>query len=244
MISPQVMLGMVLALSFAGFVQGLTGFGFGMTAVAMLPLLLGLKDAQVVIAILTGVVCAANFLSTRRHFRWREGRGLVIGAGIGVPIGFWALVYFPASLLLQLLGLLLCIFSASELWRGERIPIRIPRALSFPIGVFSGCLGGALNVGGPPAIAYVYSQPWTKEETVSLLQVVFGVSAVLRLVLLLPSQLIRSEHVWVSLLTMAPMLVATWCGSSLLKRVPGEKVKVGVFLFLFVMGLKYLFTVN
>jgi uncharacterized membrane protein YfcA len=242
MISGQATLGMVLALSLAGFVQGLTGFGFGMAAVALLPLLVGLKDAQVVVAILTGVVCAATFLSTWRHFRWRQGRGLVIGAGVGVPIGLWALVYFPASLLLQLLGLLLCTFSASELWRGDRLPLRIPTALSFPIGIVSGCLGGALNVGGPPAVAYVYSQPWTKEETVSLLQVVFGLSALLRLLLLVPSRLIRPEHLWVSLLTMVPMLMATWCGSSLLKRVPGEKVKLGVFAFLFLLGLKYLFT--
>lgn len=74
----------------------------------------------------------------------------------------------------------------------------------------------------------------------SLLQVVFGLSAVLRLMLLVPSRLIRPEHVWISLLTMAPMLLATWCGGVLLKRIPGEKVKLGVFVFLFLMGVKYL----
>jgi uncharacterized membrane protein YfcA len=241
---PHVTLAVVLALSFAAFVQGLTGFGFGMAAVALLPLAMGLKDAQVVVAILTGVVCAATFLPQWRHFRWQQGRGLVIGAGIGVPLGFWALVYSPATLLLRLLGLLLCVFSASELWLGGRTPARIPPALSFPVGIVSGCLGGALNMGGPPAIAYVYSQSWTKEQIVSMLQVVFGVSALLRLALLVPSRLIRAEHLWISLWTVAPMLAATWCGGSLLKRLPGKRVKVGVFLFLFAMGVKYLFTVN
>ena len=244
MTTVQVTLEIVLAVSFAGFVQGLTGFGFGMAAVALLPLLLGLQDAQAVIAILTGVVCAATFFATWRHFRWRDGRWLVLGAGIGVPIGFWALVCLPATLLLQGLGLVLCLFSASELWRGERLPLRIPPALSFPIGVVSGCLGGALNVGGPPAIAYVYSQPWTKEQTVSLLQVVFGISAVLRLALMIPGRLIRPEHLWVSLLTLAPMLLATWCGNGLLRRLPREKVKWAVFVFLFLMGVKYLFTTS
>ena len=103
-------------------------------------MLVGLKDAQVVVAILTGVVCAATFLSTWRHFRWRQGRGLVIGAGWAYRLDC-GVVYFPASLLLQLLGLLLCTFSASEWWRGDRLPLRIPTALSFPIGIVSGCLG-------------------------------------------------------------------------------------------------------
>jgi uncharacterized membrane protein YfcA len=241
MLSAQAALGVVLALSFAGFMQGLTGFGFGLAAVALLPLLVGLKDAQVVISLLNAAVCATIFLATWRHFRWRDGRGLVIGAGIGVPIGFWTLTCLPESLLLRALGLLLCVFSLGQLCRGRRGSIRIPSALGLPFGFFSGYLGGALNVGGPPAIAYAYSQPWSKEQAVSLLQVVFGVSALLRLTLFVSSNLIRPEHLRVSLLTLAPMLAATWCGKGLLERVPREKLKIGVFVFLLVMGVKYLF---
>jgi uncharacterized membrane protein YfcA len=244
MFSPPAILGIMLSLSFAGFVQGLTGFGFGMAAVALLPLAMELKDAQVVIAILTGVVCAATFIATRRHFSWRDGRGLVLGATIGVPLGFWALVCLPSTLLQRTLGLLLCIFSASELLRGRRAPLRIPPAFSFPMGIVSGCLGGALNVGGPPAVAYAYSQPWTKEQIVSLLQAVFGISAALRLMLMVPNRLIRPEHMGVSLLALAPMLLANWCGHGMLKRLPREAIKRGVFLFLFVMGIKYLIAVK
>ena len=203
-----------------------------MAAVALLPLVLDLKDAQIVIAIPMVIVCAATFLATWRHFCWREGRWLVIGAGVGVPIGFWALgVFLGAAAPDNRSACCWCVLSASELCRGRRAPLRIPPALSFPIGVVSGCLGGALNIGGPPAIAYAYSQPWSKEQTVSLLQVVFGISAVPRLGLLIPSRLIQFEHVSISLVALAPMLLATWCGSGLLKRLPGEKVKIAVFVF-------------
>jgi uncharacterized membrane protein YfcA len=235
------MLEVILVLSLAGFVQGLTGFGFGLAAVALLPLVLELKDAQVVVALLNVVVCVVTFLATWRHFRWRDGRGLVIGSVVGVPIGFFALVWLPAAFLLRALGLLLCVFSASELWRGERVLFRIPSSWGFPIGVAGGCLGGALNVGGPPTVAYVYSQPWTKEQIVSLMQVCFGLCAVFRLGLLINSNLIRHELVHVSLLATVPLLLTTWLGGLLLKRVPQDKLKMGVFAFLFVMGLKYLF---
>lgn len=244
MISSQTTFGVILALSLSGFVQGVTGFGFGLAAVALLPLLLGLKDAQVVVALLNVVVCMVTFLATWRHFRWRDGHWLIIGSVLGVPIGFFALVQLPASFLLQALGLLLCVFSASELWRGDRILIRIPPSLGFPVGLVSGSLGGALNVGGPPTVAYVYSQSWTKEQIVSLLQVSFGLCAVLRLALIMNSELVRPELMRVSLLAIVPLLLATWLGSALLKRVPQDRLKMAVFVFLFIMGLKYLFLSN
>lgn len=234
------MLAVAAALCLAAFTQGLTGFGFGMVAVALLPLLVGLHDAQIIIAIMAGVVCAAAFAGTWRHFRLREGIWLVIGAAVGVPIGLWALFRFPAWVLLRSLGLLLCLFAASQLRAGNGKRIRIPHRLGFPIGIISGCLGGALNIGGPPAIAYAYSQPWRIEQTVSFLQAVFGISAAIRLALLIPSQMIHRQHILVSSLSLLPMVLATWTGSRLLRRVPQQKVRRFVFLFLFVMGVKYL----
>lgn len=232
-------LGVVLALSLSGFVQGLTGFGFGLVSVALLPLVLGLKDALVVVAFLNVVVCAATFVATWREFRWRDARGLVLGSCIGVPIGFWGLVHLDAGLLLRALGVLLCVYSGIELVFGERSPVKIPAGLGFPIGIVSGGIGGALNVGGPPAIAYTYSQPWTNGQVVAVLQVVFGVSAVLRAVLVGTSELIRPGLVRVSLLGVVPLLLATVAGGWFLGRVPRELLKRAVFGFLFLMGFKY-----
>jgi len=239
-ISPQTTLEVILALSLAGFIQGLTGFGFGMAAVALLPLVLELKDAQVVVALLNVVVCLTAFYATRRHFRWRDGRWLILGALMGVPIGFFVLVKLPATVLIRALGLLLCAFSALELWRGERVLFRIPPSLGLPVGLLSGSIGGALNMGGPPAVAYVYSQSWTKQQIVSLLQALFGLCAILRIGLVLSSELVRPELVRVSLLTIVPLLLATWLGSALMKRVPQDKLKLAIFAFLFIMGVKYL----
>lgn len=241
MLSPQTTLEVIFALSLAGFIQGLTGFGFGMAAVAVLSLVLELKDAQVVVALLNVVVCIVAFAATRRHFRWRDGRWLILGALAGVPVGFFGLVRLPSSVLLRSLGLLLCVFSAWELWRGERPLFRIPPAAGLPVGFLSGSIGGALNVGGPPAVAYVYAQSWTKEQTVSILQALFGLCAVLRMGLVLNSELVRPELVRVSALAVAPLLLATWLGSALLKRLPQQKLKRAIYTCLLALGIKYVF---
>jgi uncharacterized protein len=228
-------------LALAGFVQGLTGFGFGLVAMALLPLALGFKDALVVVALLNLAACLSTLLANRRHFSWRRGAGLALGSCVGVPIGFHALVRLDSNLLLHVLGAVMCLFALSELLLARRWPLRFPKWAGFPVGVVSGALGGAFNIGGPPVIAYAYSQPWRKEEIVATLQLVFGASALLRFGLVLQTGMLRPHLLQLSLLALAPMLFGIVLGGRLLDRVPREQLKLAVFAFLFVMGVKYLF---
>jgi uncharacterized membrane protein YfcA len=96
-------------------------------------------------------------------------------------------------------------------------------------------------MGGPPAIAYVYSQSWTKEHTVALLQVVFGTSSVIRLFLMQGAGLITADLLRVSLIAIAPLLLAILAGNRLLRKMRHQHLRLVVFLFLFVIGFKYLF---
>ncbi len=232
----------ICILAFAGFTQGLTGFGFGLVSMALLPLALPFKDALVVVASLNVAACATTFFATRQHFSWQRGAAVTIGSCIGVPIGFYALVHLDSQLLLHALGAVMCLFAVSELLLARHYRIQFPKWAGFPVGLVSGGLGGAFNVGGPPVIAYAYSQPWAKEEIVATLQLVFGTSAILRLALVGQSGLLHADLLHLVLLALLPMLVAIAIGSRLLQLVPREPLKYVVFVFLFAMGVKYLLT--
>lgn len=231
----------ISAVCLAGFTQGLTGFGFGLVSMALLPLMVSFKDALVIVAVLNVAACATTFATTFRHFSWRNGAGLVLGSAIGVPVGFYALVRLKSEWLLHGLGVVMCLFSASELILARNRQWRFPAAAGFPVGLVSGGLGGAFNIGGPPVIAYVYSQSWTKEQIVSVLQVVFGVSALLRLYLVHDSGLLRPDLIHIALLSLVPMPLSILLGARLLDRLPREELKFAVFVFLFTVGVKYLF---
>ncbi len=230
----------ICILASAGLLQGLTGFGFGLVTMALLPLLLPYKDALVVVAVLVVPVSALTLFATRQHLCWRRGATLALGSCLGVPIGFYALVRLDAHFLLRALGALLCLFAAHELFLSRRFRLRFPAWTGLPIGIISGSLAGAFNVGGPPIIAYTYSQPWAKEEIVAVLQLVFGVSAVLRLALVGQSGLLHANLLHLTLLALGPLLAGIIVGNRFLRRVPQAKLKLIVFVFLFVMGLKYL----
>jgi hypothetical protein len=229
----------ICILALAGFTQGLTGFGFGLVSMALLPLVLPFKEALVVVAVLNVPVCALTLFSNWRHFHWRRGATLALGSCVGVPLGFYLLVRLDGHLLLRILGALLCLFAVNELFLARRFPLRFPGWSGFPVGLLSGSIGGAFNVGGPPVIAYVYAQSWTKEEIVAVLQLVFGTSALLRLAFVGHSGLLQPDLVRLTLLALVPLLGGILLGGRLLHRVPLPPLKFTVFLSLLGLGAKY-----
>jgi uncharacterized membrane protein YfcA len=230
----------VLAICLAGLAQGLTGFGFGLVAIALLPLLMNLKEAVAMAALLNLVVCAKTFLSVRAHYSWRQGLGLVVGACLGVPLGTYALVQLDEVMLLRVLGSVMLLFSANELILARAKSLRLSPRLGLPFGLVSGGLSGAFGVGGPPAIAFAYAQAWSKEQVVALLQVVFGLSAILRLLLLGNAGFFTSRLLSVGLWSVLPLLAAIALGQKFFSRIPQSVLKQAAFVFLWAMGLKYL----
>lgn len=229
-----------LVISLAGFAQGLTGFGYGLVAIALLPMLMNLRDAITLAALLNLIVCASTFLSIRSHYTWRQGLGLVLGACLGVPVGTWLLVQLDESVLLRILGSMMLLFSANELIFVRARSSGLSPALAFPFGLVSGGLSGAFGVGGPPAIAFTYSQPWTKDQVAAVLQVVFGISALLRLLLLGHAGLVNTPVLFLGLSSLLPLLAAIALGHYFFSKISQSVLKKAAFLFLWLMGLKYL----
>lgn len=229
-----------VAISLAGFAQGLTGFGYGLVAIALLPLLMSLKEAVTLATLLNLVVCVRTFLSLRAHYSWRQGLGLVVGACLGVPLGTYLLIQLDEALLLRVLGGVMLLFSANELLLARGKPFRLSPCLGLPFGLVSGGLSGAFGVGGPPAIAYTYSQSWTKEQVVAVLQIVFGLSALLRLILLGTAGFLSTPLLHAGLWSVIPLLGAISVGQKFFSRISQSVLRLAAFLFLWTMGLKYL----
>lgn len=231
----------VAVLTLAGFVQGLTGFGFGMTAMSMLPSIMGLVTAQAVVTITSTAACLLMAAVTLRDVPWSSLRWLWLGTVAGVPLGFSLLESLPRTMVTRVLGVLLCSMVLFEFIVTRRTSLRWPRWLEPIVGLASGTLTGAFNIGGPPLIAYIYSQPWSKEKHVAGITVVFLSGGLIRLSLLLSYDELPHEA-WTSAgWALVPMLAAIVVGNRLLRRIPQRQLRAGVFTALFILGGRYLF---
>lgn len=227
---------------FAAFLQGVTGFGYGMAAMALLPLLIDFREATLLVCVLGLTVNLFTLAMYRVEYDWRRGRGLIIGAILGAPLGVAMIQWVDAHVLSRCLGGLICVFTVNELFLVRRGWKLTPPWTALPLGFLSGFFGAAFNIGGPPAVMYAYSQDWTKQQVVAVLQVLFLVIGFLRVVLSASAGLLNLKDLTLPLLTLIPMFACIWIGRQFLERVPQKGLRIFVFAGLFAMGAKYLLT--
>jgi uncharacterized membrane protein YfcA len=230
----------VTALALAGFVQGLTGFGFGMTAMSLLPLVVKFVDAQAIVTLTSTAACLLMAAVTLRDVPWSELPRLALGVIAGVPLGFGVLESLPRETVTRPLGLMLCLMVLFEFLVAHRRSIQWPPWLEPVVGIVSGALTGAFNIGGPPLVACIYSRPWTKEKRVAGLTAVFLSGGLVRVTLLLTYHELPREAWSATAWSIVPMLVAIVCGNRLLRRVPERPLRAAVFGVLLFLGARYL----
>ena len=134
----------------AGFVQGLSGFGFGLTAMSLWAWTLDplLAAALAVFGALTGQVFTA--LTVRRGFSLRRLLPFLLGGFAGLPLGLALLPRLDVPLFKGFLGLLLVVV-CPLMFFSSRLPAvtrggRLGDGLAGAAGGFMGGLGGFTGV--------------------------------------------------------------------------------------------------
>lgn len=135
----------VLGAACAGFVQGLSGFGFSLVALSFWAWSLDPKLAAVLAVFggLTGQLLAA--FTVRRGFDARRVLPFIGGGLLGLPLGLWLLPRIDATTFRALVGALLALWCPVML-----LPGRLPRvgggrggdAVAGAVGGLMGPLGG------------------------------------------------------------------------------------------------------
>ena len=139
--------------------RSIFGFGEALIAMPILSLLLDVKIAAPVVALI-GLVNGTAILSTDlRSVQWSDTRRLILSALVGVPIGIYALKHVPEDAVKLVLAVVVIGFSlynlaSPRLWRLEN------NRPAFLFGFFAGMLGGAYNTTGPPLIIFGTLRDW------------------------------------------------------------------------------------
>ncbi|WP_457571371.1 sulfite exporter TauE/SafE family protein, partial [Desulfovulcanus sp.] len=148
---------------FAGFIQGLTGFGSALVAIPLLSFVFDIKTA-VPLCMLNGVVITTYMaLNLRRDLDVGKILPLLFGALPGILVGIYLLKHGDESMLRHGIGVLLIGYSLYNLVTRPK-PINPGKAWGYVAGFLTGAIGAAISAGGPPAIIYTTLTSWSKEE--------------------------------------------------------------------------------
>lgn len=228
----------------ASAIQGAAGVGFGLFAVAALSLMAPLAQSTPILAIVNMPVVLYVFARLWRHTIWSRLAPIITGLLLGVPVGIFLLVKLPDELMLRTLGIIL-VLAAANIIRPRREATPRPESSGpasilgrLAVGLSTGALAGAYNVGGPPIIAYVYSHPWTKEQRVATMQAVFVVSLAVRIIAMATAGMYTREALLISAACLPASVVGMVLGYAVFTRIPTRWLEIAAATFLVISGVK------
>jgi uncharacterized membrane protein YfcA len=145
------------AVLFAGFLRGLTGFGFALIAVPVLSVLVSPKLVVPLIVIHGLAASVPLIFGARHHAQPRRIWPLIVTGSAGVPFGSYLLLVLDADALRLMIGGV-AVVSAGLLMTGFKYQVKRELLAYIPVGLASGVLQGSSGLAGPPVILFFTNQ--------------------------------------------------------------------------------------
>jgi len=227
----------VLAVLFlTGLIKAVLGFGESLVTMPLLTLLVGVQVASPLLALVVTTLTTLMLLQSWQQVDVRSSWRVMLAAVVGIPFGLWGLRALPADWITLALGLVLVAVGAFNLLRRKPAWVPGPR-WGYLFGFFSGVLGSAFYVGGPPVVIYGTLRRLPPQEFRATLQ---GYFTPLNAFILLGHALSGLWTVQVLQLyglALPLALLALWLGTRLQRAIPAGSFERAVYLVLLVLGV-------
>jgi uncharacterized protein len=233
--------GLVLILAGAlagGFVNGLTGFGTGLTA---LPLWLQAIEPLVAAQLVSAASVAGHVFALPQIWRaasWRRFAPILTAGLIGVPIGVWILPWISLPAFKLTVGCLLILYCAFMLAAAGRLRMAAGgRGAEALVGLAGGVLGGLAGLSGVVPTLWAALKVWPKDERRLVFQVFNTVILTAMLLVNLASGLIGSRFLVAFAIALPGTLIGSHLGSRLYRRLDDHRFDRIVLLILLLSGI-------
>lgn len=220
----------------AALLQTTSGFGFALIAMPLVALVIGVKAAAPLVALVGFTLYAVNLVRYRRSVERRVLLPLAVAAALGVPLGVWALGNLDEDIVKSVLGVLLIAYVLYSLWRPQTAPLRSD-LWAWPAGFLAGVLGGAFNTPGPPVIVYGNLRQWSRNLFRSTLQALFLFSSSLVILSHIAAGNLTAATIPTYLLLVPAILLGVWAGSTIDRRISNERFRGLVLALIFTTGV-------
>jgi len=219
----------------AGFLQGLTGFGFVLIALPLLGLFIGIKTIIPLVILLALCISMTLSVQLRSSINLKSIYGLMAATIPGIPLGVYTLKHIPAEMLAIIVGIIMVAFTSYQLLaKPTAKQLGIPSTIL--AGFVSGVLAGSIGAGGPPVIVYSSLQPWTKDQAKATLAFYFAICGAMVSITHAYTGLITQEVLKLFLISIPALIVGILLGSIAYKKLSDHGYKKLAFIIVFILG--------
>jgi uncharacterized membrane protein YfcA len=206
----------------ASFIAGVSGFGFAVFLMSFFPIILGVKDANVLVSLAGIAITIYMFVPLRRKVKWRVVARVIAGMAIGIPVGVWILVRVNERYLAIGLGTFILLYIVYDLLIRHRFKKHVPLFFGYFAGFVGGAFTGAITAGGPPIVAFLSSLEYDKETTKASVLAYITIASLYKVVFLMYYSLITQQMLFYSALLLIPSFAGMLAGKAVFKRISND----------------------
>lgn len=226
----------------ASYIQGATGFGFGIFSMIFLPQLLLYTEANVLSSMLSALSSLFVAILMFRRIHWKN----ICFPIIGCLFSTYASVLFikgqSPQILSLLLGAVLFLLSIYFFFFSHKIKIKPTWYAGLIAGLLSGILGGMFAIGGPPVVIYFMQSEEEFDRYFATISAYFVLSGVISISTKALAGFI-TVSVWIALAISAlTMLLGSFVGKKTKDHINPDIVKKIVYGFMALSGLIHIIT--
>lgn len=239
----ELILLIIIIILIGSFIQGVSGFGFGLFAMGFLPILFTVKESALFVMALSVVVSVSIIARSYKHIVFRA-LPIILGASLaGRIISFFILNAFgELDFMKVILGLFL-IAMVIYLFFNKKEPSAAILKLSITpliFGFLGGFIGGIFAVGGPFFVFYFLLIFKDKYQYSANLQAVFLVNNSFSLMLHGVNGDFNSAFIVYFLVGVVTAIIGTTLGLKMFDKLPRETIKKFAMCVVLVAGLNLL----
>lgn len=239
MIDPQTAALTIAAFLLGGFVKGAIGMGLPVVVLAMLALVMPLREAMAIFLI-PGFASNLWQATSGPWIRPLLGRiwTFLLAAIVGIVTGVTIMAGTRSEIMALVLGVLLCIYSAYSLF-APRLPApgRNERWMSPLAGASGGVFFGMAGLFIVPGLLYLETLRIPRDQFVQALGITFLTITSTLAVSMTGHRLVTWDLALMSAVGLIPVFLGIWAGRRIRHRISEAFYRKLFFIALFVSGI-------
>lgn len=229
---------LILACSIASFIQRVSGFGFGIFIMSILPLLMpSYGEATTLSGILSALQSLYVLINIWKYTKWKQLLPILTAFLISSYIAIQFVTYVSDTHLKQVLGGVLITLSIYFLFVSERINIRPTVSMQLSMGTLSGVLGGLFAMQGPPAVLYFVASEREKISYLAMTQGYFFIGNIAMTLFRAQEGYLTSDVGIATIYASAGIIIGTLIGKSVFEKISTTILRKIVYAYMAISGL-------
>lgn len=229
---------LLLIIFVANIIQGITGFAGTVLAMPVSILLIGMEDAKVILSFMALFSCLMITIQNWKHVLWKEVLRICTFMLLGMAVGLVLYDLAPSDVLLPIYGILVTLIGLQNLVMKKEIPMN---RLSLILVLFcAGIIHGMFLSGGALLVIYATFVLKDKTEFRATIAPIWVILNTILIGLYLHDGLITTYNGTLVLASIIPLVIATFLGNRLQKKMKQETFLKLTYILLIVSGVSLL----